>query len=322
MVTRILGAVGKLFIGAGVVILAFVAFQLWGTGLEEASGQDQLGQSFASSAGVKDAGDAGDALEAVTKRIETSTPSTTAPLPPAEVGQAVGAIVIPKIGLEKFFVEGTDKASLKKGPGHYEGTPMPGQPGNAAIAGHRTTYGAPFNRIDELVPGDRIETYTLQGKFVYEVVAPPERGIEHGPGWWTVLPTQGEVIGPLDDGQSTLTLTACHPKYSARQRIIVRARMVTAPTPAPAPAPAETPKPAPRATSTHDKAMDEALSGDSSALWPALGFAGAALLVLGLAWSLGRRFGHRVVAYALATPGICVLMWFCFVWTDRWLPAI
>jgi sortase A len=197
---------------------------------------------------------------------------------------------------------------------------MPGQPGNAAIAGPRTTYGAPFNRIDELVPGDKIEAYTLQGKFTYEVVAPPEgEGIQRGLGWWTVLPSQGEVIGPLHDGHNSLTLTACHPKYSAAQRIIVRARMITesvAPAPAPPPKRPAEPKP------SHDEAMDEALSGEGHALVPALGFGAGALVVLALAWWLGKRFGHRVVAYAVATPAICVLMWFCFVWTDRWLPAI
>ena len=77
--------------------------------------------------------------------------------------------MIPKIGVDKIVVEGVGRNDLRKGPGHYPDTPMPGQPGNAAIAGHRTTYGAPFNRIDELEPGDEILVTTLQGPFTYEV---------------------------------------------------------------------------------------------------------------------------------------------------------
>src|SRR6201999_1449639 len=109
--------------------------------------------------------------------------------PPPE-GDGEGLIVIPKIGLNMFIVEGVSKDDLKKGVGHYPGTPMPGQAGNASVAGHRTTYLAPFNRIDELSPGDDIYVYTKQGKFHYQVMAPKAGvGIEHGPGWFSVLPS-------------------------------------------------------------------------------------------------------------------------------------
>mgnify|MGYP000051713666 CR=1 FL=1 len=161
--------------------------------------------------------------------------------PPAEVpkeGDPEGKIEIPAIGLRsKTFVEGVAKADLRKGPGHYPSTPLPGNPGNAAIAGHRTTYGAPFNRIDELKPGDQIITYTLQGKFVYEVLESPverragDEGGTWGPGWFAVKPNDVSVLAPTDDNR--LTLTACHPKYSAKLRIIVQAKLVAEPAEAP-----------------------------------------------------------------------------------------
>ena len=117
-------------------------------------------------------------------------------------------IRIPDIGVDKIVVEGVQVSDLKRGPGHYPDTPLPGQPGNAAIAGHRTTYGAPFNRLDELEPGDEILVTTAQGAFRYEV----QRQL-------IVSPDQVEVLD--DFGDDRLTLTACHPKYSARQRIVV-----------------------------------------------------------------------------------------------------
>ena len=76
---------------------------------------------------------------------------------------------IAKIGLNKVIVQGTSTADLRQGPGHYPGTPLPGEQGNAAIAGHRTTYGAPFYNLDELAPGDLIEITTVQGTFTYRV---------------------------------------------------------------------------------------------------------------------------------------------------------
>ena len=83
--------------------------------------------------------------------------------------------MIPAIGVDKIVVEGVSLADLKKGPGHYPETPLPGQEGNAAIAGHRTTYGAPFNRLDELEPGDEITVTTVQGEFTYEVTETADR---------------------------------------------------------------------------------------------------------------------------------------------------
>lgn len=123
---------------------------------------------------------------------------------------------IPRIGVDKIVVEGVGTEDLKRGPGHYPGTPLPGQLGNAAIAGHRTTYGAPFGDLDELVEGDAIIVETLAGSFRYLV----ETSI-------VVSPDQTEVLDPTPTAH--LTLTTCHPRFSARQRLVVRAALDTTP---------------------------------------------------------------------------------------------
>jgi sortase A len=128
-----------------------------------------------------------------------------------EPGDAMGRIVMPAIGVSEVFVEGTESGDLRSGPGHYAETPLPGQRGTVAIAGHRTTYGAPFRRLDQLDPGDRIELRMPYGRFAYRV----ER-------IRIVAPTETSVIDRVDHDR--LVLTACHPLYSAAQRIVVFAR--------------------------------------------------------------------------------------------------
>ncbi len=95
-------------------------------------------------------------------------------MPAFEPGDALARIEIPTIGLDAKVVSGVQPADLKNGPGHYPDTPMPGQLGNSAIAGHRTTYGQPFYRLDEVEPGDEIVLTTVQGRFVYRMIG--ERG--------------------------------------------------------------------------------------------------------------------------------------------------
>ncbi|MDP1454848.1 class E sortase, partial [Peribacillus frigoritolerans] len=127
--------------------------------------------------------------------------------------------------------------------------------GNSAIAGHRTTYGAPFNRIDELVPGDEIAITTPQGEFTYVVIPAPG---ETDQAWWIVDPSQVEVLA--DAGDNRLTLTACHPKYSAKQRIIVAATLKTEP--AQAVPVAATPDSAASDAARVETQFDEGLEGD------------------------------------------------------------
>jgi sortase A len=131
------------------------------------------------------------------------------PLP----GDSIAKIDIPAIGVSKYVVEGTDTDSLRKGPGHYPKTPLPGERGTVAIAGHRTTYGAPFRKLNELHRGDRITLEMPYGTFIYRV----------------------QKIQVVDDsalwitksvGYNRLVLSACHPLYSAAQRIVAFARLV------------------------------------------------------------------------------------------------
>ena len=154
-----LSALGAVLTGAGVLILLFVAYQLWGTGLYTSRQQDSLRSQFKQKAKVAESAPA-------------TTSTTIDPLhlpPPPPSGESVANIRIPKIGVDKYVVQGVGLGDLRKGPGHYPDTPMPGEQGNAAIAGHRTTYGAPFNRLDELAPGDEILVTTVKGTFTYKV---------------------------------------------------------------------------------------------------------------------------------------------------------
>jgi len=127
-------------------------------------------------------------------------------------GEVICKLVISKINLETNVLSGTDQSILKKGPGHYKETPLPGEPGNCAIAGHRTMYGHPFRHIDKLDQGDEIVIYTRDGRYVYRVV---EKRV--------VSPKDLSVID--QDSNSKLTLTACHPVGSARQRIVIIAEL-------------------------------------------------------------------------------------------------
>jgi sortase A len=128
-------------------------------------------------------------------------------------GAAIGRIVIHKIGASFDIVQGTDTSSLEKGPGHYPATAFPGLGQTVAIAGHRTTYGAWFRRLNQLDPGDTIELSMPYGRFTYAV---QQRKI--------VLPTATWVTHRV--GYDRLVLSACHPLYSAAKRIVVFAKLV------------------------------------------------------------------------------------------------
>jgi sortase A len=127
-------------------------------------------------------------------------------------GEAIGRLRIPSIDVDVVVVEGTDTASLQKGPGHYPETPFPGQGGTTAIAGHRTTYLAPFRHLDQLKPGDEIEIEMPYANFMYRVQR-------------TRVVDDSAVHIIRDVGYERLVLTACHPLYSAAQRIAAFARL-------------------------------------------------------------------------------------------------
>ena len=310
--SRLLGFVGRTLIVAGLFILGFVAYQLWGTSLEEGRNQGDLTTSLARSAdgGEVDIDAATVDVDGLTKALAKVDPATAPALPPPAEGEPVGVIEIPRIDLQRVIVDGVSKADLKKGPGHYPGTPLPGQAGNSGIAGHRTTYGAPFNRIDELLPGDKIAITTAQGRFEYTVIPAP--GSDEAA--YVVSPTDVSVLA--DKGDNRITLTACHPKYSAKQRIIVNAVLDTEPA-ATSPLSAATREAATKASSQ----FDEGLGGEQSALPTAVAFAAGALAVGLLAWFLGSRW-KRWPVYLVATPLVLILVWCSYVYLDRYLPAI
>ena len=146
--------------------------------------------------------------------VEREPPATTvpapAPVPVFDPGDAIARIEIPSIGLDAVVVAGVEPDDLKMGPGHYPGTPMPGQLGNSAIAGHRTTYGQPFYRLDEVQVGDEIVLTTVQGRFVYRAT-----------GSEVVEPGASHVVATTDPTVARLTLTTCTPRYTASQRLVV-----------------------------------------------------------------------------------------------------
>jgi sortase A len=129
-------------------------------------------------------------------------------------------IRIPAIGTDTIVVEGTSLKALNTGAGHYPTSPLPGEVGNVAIAGHRTTYGKPFARQDELKPGDKIFLDTPFAKHTYEVV--PAFGGHANP--WITSGDDWSVADATPDAM--LTLTTCHPKGSDAQRLVARAKLL------------------------------------------------------------------------------------------------
>jgi sortase A len=136
---------------------------------------------------------------------------------PVAIGDPFAFLTIPAIGIEDLVVyEGVDRQTLRSGPGHMPNTPLPGQPGNAVLSGHRTTHGRPFFDFDQLEVGDRVEVETAIGTHVYEIRE-----------FAVVLPTDVWVVDPRSGGW--LTMTTCEPKFSARQRLVVWAELVAGP---------------------------------------------------------------------------------------------
>jgi len=192
----------------GAVILLFVAWQLWGTAIAEHHAQSTLQTQFEALIHSHPA------PTTTTRGGSTLIPVTThVPNPPE--GAVVAELNIPAIGLNQFVVSGTATADLAKGPGHYIGSAAPGQAGNLAIAGHRTTHGAPFNHLAELKLGDPIIlTNTSDQHFTYVVAEAP-------------FPVSPSDVSVLDNfGDNRITLTTCNPEFSASQRLIVVAKLL------------------------------------------------------------------------------------------------
>jgi sortase A len=202
-------------ITAGIVIAADVAMTLaWKEPLSTIYGSIQQGKAEDSLAELEDEFPSPADLRAVRGRNVEQRVEGLADLFARQVatGQGIGRIRISSIDLEIVVVQGTDTASLQKGPGHYPATAFPGQGKTIAIAGHRTTYLAPFRKINEIADGDEITLEMPYGTFTYEVE-------KHE----IVDPEQTEIVD--DVGYERLVLTACHPLYSAAQRWAVFAKL-------------------------------------------------------------------------------------------------
>ena len=284
---RTANATGRVLVTVGTLLLLFVAYQLWGTGIYEAREQSRLQGEMKQQ--IADARAA--------RRPVSGTTTTTTPPPPPPEGEGVGLLHIPKIGLDRAIVQGVSVPDLRKGPGHYPDSPMPGQIGNAAIAGHRTTYGAPFNRLDELAPGDEISIVTVSGTFHYTVT-----------GQLIVTPKQTEVLDATPD--ATLTLTTCNPKYSARERLVVKARLDVEQSPKPT-KPAVVP--ASKRTSVDD------LAGSRESRWPVVWWGLFVALVGGAWWWVFRKRPQWYVWVGGAVVFLAVYAVFCF-YLERVLP--
>lgn len=263
----------------GFVVLLFVPFQLWGTDVSQAQSQKELRNSF---------------RDAVAQGDQTGQGTVPPSPPPVPDGKAVAVMAIPKLGLQQAVVEGTNPDDLRKGPGRYKRTALPGEPGNAAIAGHRTTYGAPFARLDELKNGDLIQVTTRRGQFRYQV---DEQRV--------VKPSDNTVLQPTTDAR--LTLTTCHPKYRMSERLIVAAKLMGDPKPASAPL-------------SPDTGRDLKLPGDRGELLPTLLWAIVLVAVGRAICVLARRWQPRP-AYLLTGPFLLLVLLQLYTHVDRLLPA-
>lgn len=247
--------VGKVLICTGMLMFGFVAYQLWGTGIQYARAQDKAENHWeeqmaslstisastsstsstsstttlpttTSTTGSTATTTPASALESTSSTsTSTSTPTTTVPTTAAipsyndviaamniTEGNTIARLEIPSIGLDTFVFPGVQSPDLEKGPGHFPQTPMPGQLGNSAMAGHRTTWGHPFLDIDQVQPGDEIIVTLPYGRFVYVMTS-----------FEIVAPSDIDVIATVDPTVARLTLTSCHPAYSASQRYILYA---------------------------------------------------------------------------------------------------
>lgn len=310
---QVLGAVGRVLVTVGLLLLLFVAYQLWGTGIYTARAQSDLGHQFQQ------------ARREAQSTTTTAPSSTTSPTTPASdnpvvptttlapfaappEGDVVARIGIPKIGIDFYVVEGVNVDDLRKGPGHYPTTQMPGHEGNSAIAGHRTTYEHPFGDIDQLANGDEIRVTTVQGDFRYKVTDQK-----------VVDPSQISVLDPTPDPSrpghdlATLTLTTCNPKYSAEQRLIVRAQLQLPPGQA-APLP-------PTEVAKGKKASTiGGLSGQSSSRTPTILW-GAIVLAIGLLWWLLFHRHPRWTTWIVGAVPFLVTLFVAYTYLERLLPS-
>jgi len=307
----VLAATGKGLITLGILVLLFVVYILWGTGLYESQAQGDLESQFKSALDRRDRSTVSTRpTTSTTSPDATTTTTAPAPSPPIPFGDAVAHLVIPKIGLDKYVVQGFGVPDLRKGPGHYPETPMPGQLGTAAIAGHRTTYGAPFWSLSDLVTGDKIEVTTLQGSYTYTVVKDPFPVDPHD------LSVLDNVADPANPGQNEarLTLTTCNPRFSASQRLVVQATLDVKKSPPPAP-----PQVVKKAPRSHLGGADLA-GGTTESKTPSILWGLVVAAVGALWWLLFHRHARWTTWFIGAVP-FAIVLFFFFTHLDRVLPS-
>jgi sortase A len=212
--------IGWGLMAAGLLVLGFLAYQYWYTDLAAARGQQEGARQLA----IRLAEAEPVAVATPSGQPDANPRPNKVVIPPAELfteeppepGTAFAELRIPSIEVKEVVFEGVDVPTLQLGPGHMPWTPLLGQPGNAVVSGHRTTYGAPFNRIDELGVGDKIVVISAVGRHEYKV---RETLVVEPTDIWVTDPRSGAWI----------TLTTCHPEFSAQERYIVHAEMVKGP---------------------------------------------------------------------------------------------
>jgi sortase A len=314
VVRRTFAAIGRILVTIGLLILLFVTYELWGTGIFTARDQVRLKSEFHKE--LVQARNQDNPVVTVPTSKPTRggkrkhhPPTSTTINPTYEVappeGGIIGEIVIKKIGVDWIFREGVQLADLAQGPGHYPGTPLPGQIGNAAIAGHRTTHGAPFFRVNELAPGDKIQITTFAGSYTYVVYKQP----------FAVDPTDYGVVANTPDAE--LTLTSCNPRYSAAQRIVIKAKLVRKLSDKPHRPPTringKRVVPPPRAQ------LATGLQGESNSDAPSVLWGAIVAIVGALWWWAFRRWRHPITWIVGVIPFLVVLFPF-YVYLERALP--
>lgn len=292
---------GRALVASSALMVLFLVYQLWGTGIVTAREQRALKADFERRLEAKAGAD-----ELPSGRQDGSGDVRTKPGARATAaisqGDALALLELPAIDATYAVVEGVQVSDLREGPGHYPWTPLPGERGNSAIAGHRTTYGAPFGRLDELEPGDEIYVSTLWGRFTYRVTDTQIVG-----------PREVDVLRSGDDNR--LTLTTCNPKYSAAERLVVSALLVGEPIDAPAPPP----------SASEGNGSDAGIDGTARSSWglavESMPAPSAALAIVTGAWWWGWRRRRRWYTLLAGAAPFSVALFFFYAALEQVLPG-
>lgn len=266
MVNRILQLLGRALITLGLLMGAFVAYQLWGTGIQQKNDQRQLAREF-------------------TQELIAAPESIT-----YTEGSIAGKISIPALRVSQWLVMGVRIQDLKKGPGIFTASALPGELGNLAIAGHRTSHGAPFKNLDKLVPDDSIIVTTRSGTYTYKVT-----------GSEIVKPKNVEVLNVVDPTKAVVTLITCHPKNSNSRRLIIHATLLPEQTPT-------IPIVVTKIEKSEEPALDSGWFHDSSRTLPTILW-GMALIAH---WWVAQRLIRRFRSTATAEKSIKATAWDTF----------